>query len=50
MIVTGLVEGALVLLAILAVVGTVAMLWVGASIIIHSLGEMGLLGRFNVGN
>jgi uncharacterized protein len=39
---TGLVRGVPVLLKILATVGTAAMLWVGGSIIVHSLAEMGL--------
>ncbi|WP_296105392.1 DUF808 family protein [uncultured Agrobacterium sp.] len=39
---TGLVTGVPVLLKILATVGTAAMLWVGGSIIVHSLAEMGL--------
>lgn len=39
---TGLVKGVPVLLDILAAVGTAAMLWVGGSIIVHSLAEMGL--------
>jgi len=39
---TGLVKGVPVLLTILTMVGTAAMLWVGGSIIVHSLAEMGL--------
>ncbi|WP_051904251.1 DUF808 domain-containing protein [Neorhizobium vignae] len=39
---TGLVKGVPVLLTILAMVGTTAMLWVGGSIILHSLAQMGL--------
>ena len=39
---TGLVKGVPVLLKVLAAVGTAAMLWVGGSIIVHSLAEMGL--------
>lgn len=38
---TGLVKGVPVLLKVLATVGTAAMLWVGGSIIVHSLAEMG---------
>lgn len=37
----GLVKGVPVLLKVLAVVGTAAMLWVGGSIIVHSLAGMG---------
>jgi len=40
----GLVVGTPVVLEILAVVGTAAMLWVGGSIIIHGLAELGVHG------
>ena len=39
---TGLVKGVPVVLKVLATVGTAAMLWVGGSIIVHGLAEMGL--------
>ncbi len=38
---TGLLKGVPVLLKVLVTVGTAAMLWVGGSIIVHSLAEMG---------
>ncbi|MGK9055377.1 DUF808 domain-containing protein [Neorhizobium petrolearium] len=39
---TGLVKGVPVVLKVLATVGTAGMLWVGGSIIVHGLAEMGL--------
>ena len=44
----GLLQAMPHLLAVLSVVGTAAMLWVGGQIVIHGLHELGLHGPYNV--